>query len=317
VHRSPPPHLGGQVQGQVRARPGNLPQGFHDQDLRHGAGPKTRRRGALQHIYKFAEELEVGEPLWELVRVKLLPKSKGGYRTITRDGPRRMAQRFIIRDLLTAVGLDNEYDYCRRGAGGEKAMIRGVCQRTEKGYREWQTADVVKCFASLKPAHLSWLPLPKELIRDVVFLPKCAKLEIVKKPAGSWGDTLLYPSDSLSTETVRRSLPEGSVLSPLVARAFLGREIRAALGKQEVAILWWVDDLNVIEALSALEPVWDELYPAEQARILRLLIERIDVAPDGISVTLHAAGVRSLLAELVDQQPPVLAVSEPLLEAAE
>jgi hypothetical protein len=41
--------------------------------------------------------------------------------------------------------------------------------------------------------------------------------------------------------------------------------------------------------------------PAEQARILRLLIERIDVAPDGISVTLHAAGIRSLVAELADQ----------------
>jgi hypothetical protein len=29
-----------------------------------------------------------------------------------------------------------------------------------------------------------------------------------------------------------------------------------------------------------------------------LLIERIDVAPDGISVTLRAAGIRSLVAEL-------------------
>jgi hypothetical protein len=48
--------------------------------------------------------------------------------------------------------------------------------------------------------------------------------------------------------------------------------------------------------------VWDELYPAEQARILRLLIERIDVAPDGISVTLHAAGIRSLVAELAGEQ---------------
>ena len=55
---------------------------------------------------------------------------------------------------------------------------------------------------------------------------------------------------------------------------------------------------DVIEALGTLEPVWDELYPAEQARILRLLIERIDVAPDGISVTLHAAGIRSLVTEL-------------------
>jgi hypothetical protein len=63
--------------------------------------------------------------------------------------------------------------------------------------------------------------------------------------------------------------------------------------------------------------VWDELYPAEQARILRLLIERIDVAPDGISVTLHAAGIRSLVVELVDEEAPAPATSEPLLEAAE
>jgi hypothetical protein len=78
-----------------------------------------------------------------------------------------------------------------------------------------------------------------------------------------------------------------------------------------------LEEGDVIEALAALEPVWEELYPAEQARILRLLIERIDIAPDGISVTLHAAGIRSLVAELADQETPALAASEPLLEAAE
>jgi site-specific DNA recombinase len=77
-----------------------------------------------------------------------------------------------------------------------------------------------------------------------------------------------------------------------------------------------LDEGDVIEALGALEPVWAELYPAEQARIMRLLIERIDVAPDGISVTLHAAGIRSLVAELADQEAPALAASEPVLEAA-
>jgi site-specific DNA recombinase len=78
-----------------------------------------------------------------------------------------------------------------------------------------------------------------------------------------------------------------------------------------------VDEGEVIEALGALEPVWGELYPAEQTRILRLLVERIDVAPDGISVTLHAAGIRSLVAELADQESPAPAACEPLLEAAE
>jgi hypothetical protein len=70
---------------------------------------------------------------------------------------------------------------------------------------------------------------------------------------------------------------------------------------------------GVIEALGALEPVWDELYPAEQARTLRLLIERIDVAPDGLSVTLHAAGIRSLVAELANEG----AAEGAMLEAAE
>jgi site-specific DNA recombinase len=78
-----------------------------------------------------------------------------------------------------------------------------------------------------------------------------------------------------------------------------------------------LEEGDIIEALGALEPVWDELYPAEQARILRLLIERIDVAPHGISVTLHAAGIRSLVAELPDREVPALAHSELLLEAAE
>jgi site-specific DNA recombinase len=74
---------------------------------------------------------------------------------------------------------------------------------------------------------------------------------------------------------------------------------------------------DIIEALGALEPVWDELYPAEQARILRLLIERIEVPPDGISLMLHAAGIRSLVGELATQQAPAPAASESLLAAAE
>ena len=91
----------------------------------------------------------------------------------------------------------------------------------------------------------------------------------------------------------------------LVARTIT--EVRRENGATEDTEL---EEGNV-KVLGALVQVWDELYPAEQARILRLLIERIDVAPDGISVTLHAAGVRSLVAELADQETPTLAESEP------
>ena len=28
-----------------------------------------------------------------------------------------------------------------------------------------------------------------------------------------------------------------------------------------------------------LDPLWDELFPAEQARIIRLLVERVEIGP--------------------------------------
>ena len=81
-----------------------------------------------------------------------------------------------------------------------------------------------------------------------------------------------------------------------VARAGRADDHRSAPGERRSRGRRDVDESDVIEALGALEPVWDELYPAEQARILRLLIERIDVAPDGISVTLP---YRSVAAQAV------------------
>jgi site-specific DNA recombinase len=127
--------------------------------------------------------------------------------------------------------------------------------------------------------------------------------------------------DTCPVRSIAASEVEGLVLGQvrrlLASPELIARTITAVRREDGGAEETQLDEGEVIEALGTLEPVWDELYPAEQARILRLLIERIDVAPDGISVTLHAAGIRSLVAELADQDTPSLAASEPLLEAAE
>jgi hypothetical protein len=41
---------------------------------------------------------------------------------------------------------------------------------------------------------------------------------------------------------------------------------------------------DVRAALHRLDPLWDELFPAEQARIVQLLVERVDVSPDGVDI---------------------------------
>ena len=55
---------------------------------------------------------------------------------------------------------------------------------------------------------------------------------------------------------------------------------------------------EIVAALGRLDTIWAELFPAEQQRILHLLIERIVVRPDGFSVTLRAEGMRGLADEL-------------------
>jgi len=124
------------------------------------------------------------------------------------------------------------------------------------------------------------------------------------------------PSRSIAASEVE-GLVLGQVRRLLASPELVARTITAVQRENGAAEPPLLDEREVIEAVGALEPVWEELYPAEQARILRLLIERIDVAPDGISVTLHAAGIRSLVADLAGQEAPALAESEPLLEAAE
>jgi hypothetical protein len=60
-------------------------------------------------------------------------------------------------------------------------------------------------------------------------------------------------------------------------------------------------DLTEAETLAVLErldPLWDELFPAEQARIVRLRIERVAVSPAGADIRLRVAGLASLVRDL-------------------
>jgi hypothetical protein len=50
------------------------------------------------------------------------------------------------------------------------------------------------------------------------------------------------------------------------------------------------------------EPIWNELFPAEQARIVELLVERVDLQPDAIDLRLRIEGLTSLLNELRGKQ---------------
>jgi site-specific DNA recombinase len=57
-------------------------------------------------------------------------------------------------------------------------------------------------------------------------------------------------------------------------------------------------EAEIIELLQSLTPVWDELYPLEQNRLLKLLVESIDMTEQGADLVLRVDGLNTLMHEL-------------------
>ena len=100
---------------------------------------------------------------------------------------------------------------------------------------------------------------------------------------------------------VVRRVPAGEIETAVID------QVRALLRQPEVVMGTWraaqgdVGDLTEAEARDALErldPLWEELFPAEQARIVRLLVERVDVSTTGVDIKLRVDGLTGLVRDL-------------------
>lgn len=63
------------------------------------------------------------------------------------------------------------------------------------------------------------------------------------------------------------------------------------------------DDLSenkIINSFKAIDKIWDELFPVEQARIINLLIKQIDIKPEGLNIKIFKEGLHSLSTELMN-----------------
>ena len=84
-------------------------------------------------------------------------------------------------------------------------------------------------------------------------------------------------------------------------------QIRGLLRAPEVVMSTWraaqpeCDGLaedEVRAALAALDPLWTELFPVEQARIVQLLIDRVDIATDGLKLRFRDKGLVQMVTEV-------------------
>jgi site-specific DNA recombinase len=113
----------------------------------------------------------------------------------------------------------------------------------------------------------------------------------------------------VSTEVLKRdgdACPVRRVPAAEIESAVI-EQVRGLLRSPEIIVRTWraarhsldgLAEAEVREALERLDPLWDELFPAEQARIIQLLVERVDIDTAGIEVRLRTGGLRSVLGEL-------------------
>jgi site-specific DNA recombinase len=110
-------------------------------------------------------------------------------------------------------------------------------------------------------------------------------------------DLLKHDAPACTVRRVPAAEIEGAVIDQvcglLRAPEMIVRTWRA--GRRLIAGL---KEAEVREALQRLDPIWNELFPAEQARVIQLLVERVDVSPEGVDIRLRTEGLTSLTEEL-------------------
>jgi hypothetical protein len=104
--------------------------------------------------------------------------------------------------------------------------------------------------------------------------------------------------------------PRSRISAGDVERAVLD-QLRVILRAPEIIVRTWraarrkvdnVTETEVRDALVQLDPLWDELFPAEQARIVQLLVERVDIQENGAEIRFRVDGLASLVDDFKDEQ---------------
>ena len=97
-------------------------------------------------------------------------------------------------------------------------------------------------------------------------------------------------------------VPAGEIEAAVIDQlrtVFRQPEIVAGTWKAARAHADGITEADARAALQQLDPLWDELFPAEQARIVGLAIERVDIAVDSIDVRLRMDGLSGLAREML------------------
>ncbi|WPM81640.1 recombinase family protein [Brucella pseudintermedia] len=109
------------------------------------------------------------------------------------------------------------------------------------------------------------------------------------------------PTDAAGPQRLPAAMVEDAVVGE-IRRMIATPEVRVRALAALKSDMPDIDDKAVIATLGDFDTLWASLFPAEQARIVQLLVARITVGAAGLAVDLRHDGIKSLARQMMARQ---------------
>jgi hypothetical protein len=145
------------------------------------------------------------------------------------------------------------------------------------------------------------------LLKGIIFTETGAAMTPTATRKGSRLYRYYTSMDLIRNRTAGENAGPQRLPAGMVEAAVVG-EIRSMIRAPEVAARTIevlrtedgsVDERAIISALGSFDQLWAALFPAEQARIVRLLVERVTVGAGSVAVDLRSDGFGSLVRDMI------------------
>lgn len=255
---------------------------------------------------KYKDEIHPGEhpgiidePLWKRAQAQLQHNGRSG------GGVQKNKYGALLRELIRCAPCDAAMTHTTTGSRNRRYRYY-VCQHAQK--RGWQSCpsksipaleierfvvnqikavgnDPMLLTETLRQAReraattLSQLRADEKVaIREMGKQTQRLQSLVVGDAADVTADALALVQDRLAVAEQRLGALRGEITS-----------LEQGIVKEE----------DVVAALRSFEPLWETLSPREQARIVRLLVERVDYdgKNESVTVTFRETGIRTLAQE--------------------
>jgi len=264
--------------------------------------------GLITHkdkTYPGQHEAIIEKPLWDEVQAKLKENSRQGGRVNSNRAKTPAMLRGVIRcgHCGTSMGVTftrkngrtyryylcdrankNGYDTCPVKSVPAGDVEKAVMMQVRRVFQAPEIlAESLASIQRREEADRGRLAAEREALQGEIATTKANAQRLIASSLGGGGAGTFVSEEIARME---RTVDD------------LNRKLRMVEAELNMLERTPTTEARLLDELQALDRIWEELFPAEKERLIRLVVDSLTVNPDGLELVLRADGLASLMAEL-------------------